>query len=345
MGQRSTTDFIPVYPSTVHAGIPQSIISTDLAGISLPNPVMLAAGTCGTLHEFADVLDLSRIGGLVSKSVTRLPREGNPTHRILDAGPRVSGMINAIGLANPGVDAFIRDYLPRAANLRTNVTLSVAGFSIDDYLETTAKLDSAVSSLNLPNVRAIELNVSCPNVHTGTEFGNAPDTLRDLLKAVRPTVKNLRLFVKLSPLAPDILGIARAAAECGVDALTVANTVPAMSIDVHTRRPRLANVTGGLSGPAVHPLAVRLVHLLHSKLCRNFLGEEKHLPIIGVGGVSTWEDAAEFILAGASAVQMGTALYADPRSPLRVVRGLEKWVKQQRVSHIRELVGAVALAT
>lgn len=371
-----------------------SSLATSLAGIPLRNPVMLAAGCCGTLHEFRDVLDLSRVGGLVTKSITPEAREGNPTHRILDAGPRVSGMINAIGLANPGVDAFVRDYLPRAAALNTPVVCSVAGFSIDDYVRVVSRIAEYVQShpdplgvrLNTPSQRegaggwverwaktdstarspsaahrspahplpppppssgrgcvAVELNVSCPNVKTGTEFGAAPGTLRDLVSAVAPIAHaaGIKVFVKLSPVAPEIVEIAKAAAEAGADALTVANTIPAMAIDVRTRTPRLANVTGGLSGPAVHLVAVRLIHTLHSKLCRDFRGKGQHLPIIGVGGVSHWEDAAEFILAGATAVQMGTALYADPRSPLRVIKGLEKWVRSQGATSLGELVGAV----
>jgi dihydroorotate dehydrogenase (NAD+) catalytic subunit len=320
-----------------------------LAGIPLRNPVMLAAGCCGTLDEFqaSGVLDLSRVGGVVSKSITPLAREGNPTHRILDAGERVSGMINAIGLANPGVEAFVREYLPRAGAMRTAVVCSVAGFSIDDYVNAAGRIAQA----NGPGgsgggegngaVRAIELNVSCPNVKTGVEFGFAAALLRELVGAVRAAVGALPLWVKLSPVTPEIVDVARAAVEAGASALTVGNTIPAMSIDVRTRRPRLANVTGGLSGPAVHLVAVRLVHLLHTKLCRDYHGAGKHLPIVGVGGVSHWEDAAEFILAGASAVQMGTALYADPRSPLRVVKGLEKWVRAQGAGNVGELVGAV----
>lgn len=334
---------------------PDPVLATELAGVSLRNPVLLAAGTCGTLDEFADVLDLSRIGGLVSKSITPEPREGNPAPRILDAGERVSGMLNAIGLANPGVEAFVRDYLPSAVVMPCAVFCSAAGFSIDDYVRVVGLLAEAEDrdraadakdgegrgghALRVP--AAIELNVSCPNVRTGTEFGHAPETMAELMRAVRPIAGRTRLFVKLSPLTPDIVGVARAAAEGGADGLTIANTVASMAIDVRTRKPRLANVTGGLSGPAVHPLAVRLVHTVHTKLARDFHGKGKHLPIIGVGGVGHWEDAAEFVLAGASAVQMGTALYADPRSPLRVIKGLRKWCESQGVMNVSELVGAV----
>ncbi len=313
-------------------------LAIDIAGLALRNPVLLAAGTCGTLNEFADVLDLSRIGGLVSKSITPQPRIGNPTPRIMDAGQRVSGMLNAIGLANPGLHAFVSDYLPLTPAVACTVVVSVAGFSIDDYVQTVGGLCGSAR----PPV-AIELNVSCPNVHTGTEFGSAPETLRELMTAVRPAAASARLFVKLSPLTPDIVAVSRAAVESGADGLTIANTVAAMAIDVQTRSPRLANITGGLSGPAIHPLAVRLVHTVHTRLCRNFYGPDRHVPIIGVGGVSHWEDAAEFILAGASAVQMGTALYADPRSPLRVVKGLRKWCASQGVGNITELIGAVRI--
>jgi dihydroorotate dehydrogenase (NAD+) catalytic subunit len=317
-------------------------IACDLAGVPLRNPVLLAAGTAGTLHEMADVLDLTRVGGLVSKSITREPRDGNPATRILDL-PGGAGMLNAIGLANPGIDAFERAYLPRAAALGCAVIGSAAGFSIDEYAAVAATLDEWGGSEHGHAVKAIELNVSCPNVKTGVEFGMSAAALRELLTAVRPLVRHARLFVKLSPLTPDIGAVARAAVEAGADALTICNTMPAMAIDVRTRRPRLANITGGLSGPGLHAPAVRLVHEVHRKVCRGARGPGAHVPIIGCGGVFTWQDAAEFILAGASAVQMGTALYADPRSPLRVVRGLERWTAAQGASSIAELVGALEL--
>jgi dihydroorotate dehydrogenase (NAD+) catalytic subunit len=304
-------------------------LNTTIAGIPLRNPVLLAAGTCGTLDEFAGVLDLSRIGGLVAKSITRQPREGNATWRIIET--RHGGMLNAIGLANPGVDAFEEHYLPRAAAMPCAVFGSVAGYSVEDYVAVAASLDEWA----LP---AIELNVSCPNVKAGCDFGSSPGALREVVAEVRKVVTRAKLIVKLSPWPMGLPEIARAAIDAGADALTISNTMPAMAINVGTRKPRLANVTGGLSGPAIHPVAVRLVHEVYRLVAR-----PAGVPIIGAGGVLRWEDAAEFILAGASAVQMGTALFVDPRSPLGVVKGLEKWVRKQGCASIGELVGAIRI--
>lgn len=317
------------------------ILATDVAGLSLRNPVILAAGTCGYLDEMAGALDLARVGAIVTKSITRLPREGNETWRILDAR---AGMLNAIGLANVGLDRFAAHIAPRAATAPTVVIGSVAGFSVEDYVAVAAAMDDA------EHLRAVEINVSCPNVRGATEFGADPASLRELVRAVRPVVASKPLIVKLSPIAignPDIVDIARAAIDPGgqpagpnsrpgADAITIGNTIPAMAIDVRTRRPRLANVTGGLSGPALHPVAVRLVHLVHRGIAR-----DSKTPLIGAGGVMRWEDAAEFILAGASGVQMGTALFADPKSPLVVVKGLARWVRRQGRESVAELVGAL----
>lgn len=342
-------------------------LGTNIAGIALRNPVLLAAGTCGTLDEMSDVLDLSRIGGLVHKSITREPREGNPTWRILDLR-RGAGMINAIGLANPGIEKFEEVYLPRAAAIPCAVFGSVAGYSVEDYVVVAAALNdwarlpasssertetpaapgsrSPASSFAhdpRPSLDAIELNVSCPNVKAGCEFGTSPQGLREVVAEVRKVVTRARLIVKLSPLVTDIVPLARAAVESGADALTISNTLPAMAIDVRTRRPRLANRTGGMSGPGLHAVAVRLVYEVYTRVARDAHGAGKGVPIIGAGGVMDWEDAAEFILAGATAVQMGTALFADPRSPLKVAKGLEKWVRKQGCASVMELVGAVRI--
>ncbi|MEZ6234833.1 MAG: dihydroorotate dehydrogenase [Phycisphaerales bacterium] len=322
-------------------------LRTSIAGIDLRNPVLLAAGTCGTLDEMGDVLDLSRVGGLVTKSITPEAREGNQTWRVVELGV---GMLNAIGLANIGVEAFERDVGPRVAGVKTCVIGSAAGFRVDDYVRVAGALGQ------IEGVRAVELNVSCPNVHGGTEFGLDTRALGELVHQVRRAVPGKPLLVKLPPVAlgsPSIVDVARAAIEGrpegggaaasggpggrpGADALCLCNTTPAMAIDARTRKPRLANVTGGLSGPAVHPIVVRLIHQAYGAIAR-----PTQTPIIGIGGVLRWEDAAAFILAGASAVQMGTGLMADPRSPLRVVKGLDRWVREQGVASVGELVGAV----
>ncbi len=322
--------------------MPDSLLATNLAGIPLRSPVMLAAGTAGTLDEMAGVLDLSRVGAVVTKSITRLAREGNPTWRILECKV---GMLNAIGLANVGLEEFEAHIAPRVASMPTTVIGSIAGFSIDDYVAVAAAMDGVEA------MPAVELNVSCPNVHGGLEFGSDPRLLRELVGAVRPALPSTRLFVKLSPVAVasphSIADFARAAIDAGArpagpnqrpgaDALCIANTVPAMAIDVKSRRPRLANITGGLSGPAVHPIAVKLVYDAYRLVCR-----DTSTPIVGIGGVLTWDDAAEFILAGATAVEIGTGLFADPRIPLKVARGLERWSQKQGAANLSELVGAV----
>lgn len=319
-----------------------SLLATNLAGFELRNPVLLAAGASGTLHEMAGALDLSRVGGLVTKSITPLPREGNPTWRILPHPSATgAGMLNAIGLANPGIEAFERDYWPRRGEAACPVIASVAGFSVEDYAAVAAAL------AELPGLDAIEINLSCPNVRHGTEFGATPGAAAEVVRAVRAVTAEVPLLVKLSPVVPEVAAIARAVVEAAGGSprvgLTIGNTIAAMAIDVKTRRPLLANVTGGLSGPAVHAPAVRAVWEVFSKCGRDLHGPGKHLPIVGLGGVMNWRDAAEFILAGASAVGMGTALFADPRAPIKVVRGLERWVIRQGAAGIEELVGAARI--
>lgn len=304
-------------------------LAIDLAGLRLASPIVLAAGTAGYADELADAIDLRLVGAVTTKSITREPREGNATWRIL---PTKAGMLNAIGLANPGIERFIAEIVPRIERVPTTVFGSVAGNAVEDYAAVCERMD------RVETLPAVELNVSCPNVHGGTEFGVDPDALTSLVRACRAVLTRTRLFVKLSPIAvgaPGIVEVAHAAAEAGADALTIANTVPAMRIDVRSRRPVLSNITGGLSGPAVHPIAVRLVHMVHRAL--------PSMPIVGLGGVMDWDDAAELVLAGATAVGVGTALFADPRAPRRLNRGLARWVATQRVGSIRELVGRVIL--
>lgn len=308
---------------------PGSMLRTTLAGIDLASPIVLAAGTAGVLSETADILDLSRIGAVMTKSITPQPREGNPPWRVL---PERGAMLNAIGLANPGIDAFLREYAPRIGKVACPVIGSAAGFCIEDYVHVVSGFALA------DNMAAVELNVSCPNVHGGVEFGADAGALGELVRACRQAWGPRPLIVKLPPVAigtpTGIVGLAQAAVEAGADALTLCNTVPAMSIDVHERKPRLANVTGGLSGPAIHPIVTRLIHLVYRGFAR-----EAGVPIIGLGGVTRWEDAAAFVLAGASAVGIGTGLFIDTKSPIRVNRGLESWVRRQGAATIGELVG------
>jgi dihydroorotate dehydrogenase (NAD+) catalytic subunit len=327
------------------------MLATDLAGMPLRTPVILAAGTAGTLGEMADILDLSRVGALVTKSITPEPRAGNAPWRV---APLKAGMLNAIGLANPGIDAFAEHHAPNAAAIPTTVIGSVAGFSVDDYCRVAAEMD-AIDALP-----AVELNVSCPNVKHGVEIGADPTLLAELIRAVRPLLASTRLMVKLPPVTTgtphSMVDLARACIDPdallksggaspagpnsrpGCDALSLCNTTPGMAIDVRTRRPRIGNGTGGLSGPAVHNAIVRLVHLVHTQIAR-----DTGTPIVGIGGVMAWDDAAELILAGATAVEIGTALFADPAAPIKVAKGLRKWGSQQGVTNLSELVGAVEL--
>jgi dihydroorotate dehydrogenase (NAD+) catalytic subunit len=321
---------------------PRASLTTDLAGIELASPIVLAAGTCGLLDEMAPIIDLARVGALVTKSITPQPREGNQTWRLIPAGP--SAMMNAIGLANPGLDAFLGTHLPRAATLRCKVFVSVAGFSTEDYAQCVANVEAFVSDRGGPakaNVHAIELNVSCPNVRTGTEFGHTPALIAELLGAVRPHASQLRLIAKLSPATPHLVDVCRAAISAGADALTLGNTYPAMAIDPEQRRPRLANTTGGLSGPAIHPIALKHVYDVH-RLVTKPLREapsSRHVPILALGGATNWRHGASFILAGATALQVGTALFADPRAPLTIADGLARWAARQKAASVAELRG------
>ena len=307
------------------------ILRTDLLGIPLRNGLILAAGTAGLVDELAEAVDLSLVGGLVTKSITGEEREGNPSWRVVET---TGGMLNAVGLANLGAERFEREQAPKIAQAPTTVFGSIAGSSIEEYVSVAQMFE------RIESVPAVELNVSCPNVHDGKHFGDDPEALGELTRAVRTALPTTKLNVKLPPAINEIVSLSMAAINAGADALTIANTIPAMAIDVESRRPKLANNTGGLSGPAVHPVALRLVHLAYTGCAR-----EAGVPIIGVGGVTTWRDAAEFILAGASAFEVGTALFADPRAPRRILAGLAKWARRQGVDSIADLVGGVEIVT
>lgn len=305
------------------------ILRTDLLGIPLRNPLLLAAGTAGYVDELAQAVDLSRVGGLVTKSITREEREGNPSWRVVET---TGGMLNAVGLANVGAERFDREQAHKIAESPCTVFGSIAGSSIEDYVAVAEMFERTEA------VPAVELNVSCPNVHDGKQFGDDPVALNELVSAVRTALPSTKLIVKLPPAINEIVALSKAAIDAGADALTIANTIPAMAIDVDSRKPKLANVTGGLSGSAVHPVAVRLIHLAYTGVAR-----DAGIPIIGVGGVTTWRDAAEFILAGASAFEVGTMLFADPRAPRRILGGLAKWACEQGAGSIDALVGKVEI--
>lgn len=300
-------------------------LATDIAGLALRNPVILAAGTAGYVGEMGDAVDLSRIGAVTSKSVTAEAREGNAPWRII---PAKAGMLNAIGLANVGIGRFIDEKLPSAARLPCALVVSVAGHSIADYAAVLSQLAERTA------VRHVELNVSCPNTATGRSFGADGAALAALLAEARAAAPSMSLWVKLAPDA-DPVGMAEIAVRSGAAALTLTNTLPAMAIDPESRRMRLSRGQGGLSGPAIHPLVVRIVHDVYRAVAR-----DARTPIIGLGGVMDWRDAAELVLAGASAVGVGTALFADPRAVARIPDGISRWVSAQGCASIRELVGA-----
>jgi dihydroorotate dehydrogenase (NAD+) catalytic subunit len=304
-------------------------LSINLAGLKLANPVMTCSGTCGYAREYADFLDLSQLGAFVTKSITREERPGNEPARIVETR---AGMLNAIGLANVGLDRFLAEKVPLIRKMPCPVIVNVAGHSYDDYCETCAAMD------DLDCIAAVELNVSCPNVADGLTFGTHPGRLKELTQMVKRVLPRKPLIVKLSPNVEDITLTARAAIDGGAQMLSMINTFTAMSIDIYKKRPRLANVTGGLSGPAIKPIAVQMVSRVYRTLARS-----AGVPIIGMGGVQFWPDAVEFLLAGASAVAVGTALFVDPASPNKICRGLDEYMKRMGVNGVAELVGAVEL--
>ncbi len=298
----------------------------SVAGVELRNPVVAASGTFGYGVEFEDILSLDRIGAFVTKGLSREPMAGNPAPRIVETA---AGMINAIGLQNMGVRAFIAEKLPRLRQIRGLVTIAnVFGFTIEDSVEVIQHLNDA------EGVSLLELNASCPNTsHGGMVFGTDHELLYELVSRCR-AASRLPLIVKLSPNVTSIGLMARVAADAGADALSLVNTFLALAIDTETRRPRIANITGGLSGPAIKPIAVRMVHEVHRAVA---------LPILGMGGILHERDAVEFMLAGATAVQVGTASYADPRAVENIATGLRKWCSSHNVARVSELTGAVIL--
>jgi dihydroorotate dehydrogenase (NAD+) catalytic subunit len=304
-------------------------LSVNLAGLGLKNPTLTCSGTCGYAFEYADFMDLSRLGAFVTKSITREERPGNEPARIVETR---AGMLNAIGLANVGLDRFLAEKVPLLRKMPCPVIVNVAGHSFDDYAETCAAMDG------LDCVAAVELNVSCPNVKDGLTFGTHPGRLRELTATVKRVLPRKPLVVKLSPNVEDITLTARAAVDGGADVLSLVNTFTAMAVDIWKRKPRLANVTGGLSGPAIKPIALHLVSRVYRTVAR-----ASRVPIIGMGGVQTWQDAVEFLLAGSSAVAIGTALFVDPATPNKICQGLIEYMTKAKVQRVGDLVGALEM--
>jgi dihydroorotate dehydrogenase (NAD+) catalytic subunit len=334
-----TISSTPRAPASGGHAAPNGPLAVEAAGLSFANPIVLAAGTAGYGRELSGIVALEKLGGIVTKAVSVVPRAGAPSPRVSDFA---GGMINAIGLANPGLESVRSDQLPwlldRLAGAPTRVIVNVVGSAVEDFATVVAGLEesAARSTATRPAPDAYELNVSCPNVRAGgMEFGADPATLRAVVVGARQ-VTGRPLFVKLSPTLADIAAAARIAIDVGADGLTLVNTVPGLVIDVEQRRPALGFGTGGVSGPAILPVGV----LATWKVSRALPG----VPIIGVGGVASATDALQYILAGATVVAIGTAAMRDPRLPERIVADLARWCDRHRAS-VRQLVGALQWPT
>ena len=293
-----------------------------IAGVTFKNPVMTASGTFGSGMEYSDFVDLNRLGAVVTKGVANVPWEGNPTPRVAEV---YGGMLNAIGLQNPGIDVFIERDLAFLNKYDTNVIVNICGKTVEDYLEVVERLSDT-------DVSMLEINVSCPNVKEGAiAFGQKVDSLYDITSQIKKKAKQ-PVIMKLSPNVTDITELAKAAEAAGADALSMINTITGMKIDIHRKKFVLANKTGGMSGPAVKPVAVRMVYQT---------AQAVKIPIIGMGGIGSAEDAIEFLLAGASAVAVGAMNFVNPYTTVEVVEGIEAYMKQYGIENVTELIGAV----
>ena len=298
-------------------------LSVNIGKKKKKNPVMTASGTFGYGEEFADFIDLSRIGGIIVKGTTLHKREGNPYPRMAETP---SGMLNAVGLQNKGVHYFVEHIYPRIKDIQTNIIVNVSGATVEDYVETASIINE------LDKIPAIELNISCPNVKQGgMSFGVTSKGAEEVVKAVRAAYKKT-LIVKLSPNVTDITEIARAAENGGADSLSLINTLLGMAIDAEKRRPVLSTITGGMSGAAVKPIALRMVWQVAKAV---------KIPVIGLGGIMNWKDAVEFLLAGASAVQIGTANFIDPTVTIKVAEGINDYLNRHKFSSVRDIIGTL----
>lgn len=300
-------------------------LQVKIGNLNLKNPVLTASGTFGYGHEFADFIDLSRLGGVIVKGTTLHHREGNPYPRMAETP---SGMLNAVGLQNKGVDHFVEKIYPTLRGIDTNFIVNVSGSCVEDYVATAEKINE------LEGIPAIELNISCPNVKQGgMAFGTSPQAAAEVVAAVRRAYKKT-LIVKLSPNVTDIAEIARAVEAAGADSVSLINTLLGMAIDAERRRPVLSTVTGGLSGACVKPIALRMVWQVSRAV---------NIPVVGLGGIMTATDAIEFLLAGATAVEIGTANFIDPAVTVKVVEGIEDYMRRHNITDIHDLIGALEI--
>ena len=289
----------------------------------MKNPVMTASGTCGYGLELQDFMDISQLGGIIVKGTTLHPRGGNPYPRMAETP---MGMLNTVGLQNKGVDYFVRHIYPEIEDIGTNIIVNVAGFSIEEYVRVAEIIGT------LDKIPAIELNISCPNVKLGgMEFGKTAKGAYEVIRAVREAYKKT-LIVKLSPNVTDITEIARAAEDAGADSVSLINTLLGMAVDIEKRRPVLSTVTGGLSGPAVKPVALRMVWQV---------AQAVRSPIIGLGGIADWRDAVEFLMAGASAVQIGTATFIKPTTSINIVTNIHRFLEDKGISSVYDIIGCL----
>ncbi len=296
---------------------------TTIAGVTFKNPVMTASGTFGSGMEYGEFVDLNQLGAVVTKGVANVPWPGNPTPRVAEV---YGGMLNAIGLQNPGIDVFMDRDIPFLKQYDTKIIVNVCGKSVEDYVEVVEKLGDE------PAVSMLEINVSCPNVKEGAiAFGQKADALYNITEEIKKHAKQ-PIIMKLSPNVTDITEMAKAAEAAGADALSLINTITGMKIDIHRRKFAIANKTGGMSGPAIKPVAVRMVYQAAHAV---------NIPIIGMGGIANAEDAIEFILAGASAVSIGAMNFVNPYTTIEVVKGIEDYMKRYNVENFTDLIGAV----
>ncbi len=296
-------------------------LTVKIGRMNLKNPVVVSSGTFGFGEEFQDFFDLSRLGAIIPKGISLKPKAGNPPPRIFETE---GGILNSIGLQNPGFRAFIKDKLPYYQNLKTHLIVNFFGNTQKEYIELARRFD------DVEGISGLEMNISCPNIKRGgTVFGTDPQIVYRLVQAVRKATA-LTLVVKLSPNVTDIASMAKSAEEGGADAVSLVNTFRAMAVNIHTRKPELGNIIGGLSGPAIKPIALRMVWEVRQAV---------QIPIIGMGGIMNAKDAIEFILVGASAVQIGTANLINPKTAIEVLRGIKEYLSKNKIDHVQKLIG------